>query len=144
MPDTPTLGRYAEIPYYEMTPEQQEGYRSLIETRGALGGPNRILVHNPKLAAEDDRIGGFYLTQGDYKGAYARYKEATQVNPGDADAVFGLAEAARGLKQTAEARDNYELYLAAVPDGSKAKAAHKALAGLGPAPAVKPETKKQP
>jgi hypothetical protein len=22
-----------------MTPEQQEGYRSLIETRGALGGP---------------------------------------------------------------------------------------------------------
>ena len=50
MPDTPTFGRYAEIPYEQMTPEQQEGYRSLIETRGALGGPNRIWVHNPKLA----------------------------------------------------------------------------------------------
>jgi hypothetical protein len=34
----------------QMTPEQQEGYRSLIETRGRLPGPNRIYVHNPKLA----------------------------------------------------------------------------------------------
>ena len=39
MPETPTFGRYAEIPYDHMTPEQQEGYRSLIETRGPLGGP---------------------------------------------------------------------------------------------------------
>jgi 4-carboxymuconolactone decarboxylase len=50
MPDTPTFGRYAEIPYEQMTPEQQEGYRLLLETRGALGGPSRIWVHNPKLA----------------------------------------------------------------------------------------------
>ncbi len=27
MPETPTFGRYTEIPYDEMTPEQQEGYR---------------------------------------------------------------------------------------------------------------------
>ena len=30
-----------------MTRERQEGCRSLIETRGALGGPNKIWVHNP-------------------------------------------------------------------------------------------------
>jgi hypothetical protein len=30
MPETPTFGRYAEIPYDEMTPEQQEGYRFLV------------------------------------------------------------------------------------------------------------------
>jgi 4-carboxymuconolactone decarboxylase len=41
VPETPTFGRYAEIPYDQMTPEQQEGYRLLIETRGALGGPNK-------------------------------------------------------------------------------------------------------
>ena len=29
MPDTPTFGRYAEIPYEQMTPEQQEGFRFL-------------------------------------------------------------------------------------------------------------------
>jgi hypothetical protein len=33
---------WTEIPYKQMTPEQQEGYRSLIETRGRLPGPNKI------------------------------------------------------------------------------------------------------
>jgi 4-carboxymuconolactone decarboxylase len=28
---------------------EQEGYRFLVETRGAAGGPSRIWVHNPKL-----------------------------------------------------------------------------------------------
>lgn len=36
MPDKPTFGRYSEIPYEQMTPEQQEAYSSLIETRGRL------------------------------------------------------------------------------------------------------------
>jgi 4-carboxymuconolactone decarboxylase len=50
MAETPTFGRYTEIPYDRMTPEQQEGYRSLIEARGRLPGPNKIYVENPKLA----------------------------------------------------------------------------------------------
>ena len=49
MPETPTFGRYTEIPYDGMTPEQQEGYRFLVEVRGAAGGPSKIWVHNPKL-----------------------------------------------------------------------------------------------
>jgi len=88
-------------------------------------------IHDPKLAAQDVRVGGFYLTNGDYKGAYERFKEATRVNPENADAVFGLAEAARGLKLNSEAADNYRVYLGAFPDGPKAKAARKALAQLG-------------
>jgi 4-carboxymuconolactone decarboxylase len=50
MPDTPTFGRYAEIPFEQMTPEQQEGYRAMIESRGGLPGPSKIWVHNPNLA----------------------------------------------------------------------------------------------
>jgi len=50
MSDAPTFGRYAEIPYERMTPEQQDGYRSMIESRGGLPGPAKIWVHNPKLA----------------------------------------------------------------------------------------------
>ncbi|MBV8631248.1 MAG: tetratricopeptide repeat protein [Silvibacterium sp.] len=88
-------------------------------------------IYNPKLAAQDVKVGGFYLDTGDYKGAYARFREATKVDPGNADAVFGLAEAARALKYTSEAAENYKLYLDAVPNGSKAKAARKALAALG-------------
>ena len=62
MPDTPTFGRYAEIPYDQMTPEQQEGYHSLVETRGPLGGPNRIWVHNPGLAKVMGPLGAYFRT----------------------------------------------------------------------------------
>ncbi len=60
MPDTPTFGRYAEIPHDQMTPEQQEGYRSLIETRGQVGGPSKIWVHNPKLAKAAGPLGAHF------------------------------------------------------------------------------------
>jgi 4-carboxymuconolactone decarboxylase len=60
MPDTPTFGRYAEIPYDQMTPEQQEGYRFATETRGPLMGPNKIWVHNPKLARVAAPFGGHF------------------------------------------------------------------------------------
>jgi 4-carboxymuconolactone decarboxylase len=62
MPDTPTFGRYAEIPYDQMTGEQQEGYRSLIETRGRLPGPTKIWVHNPKLAKAAGPLGAHFRT----------------------------------------------------------------------------------
>jgi len=60
MPETPTFGRYAEIPYNEMTPEQQEAYRFAVETRGPLGGPNKIWVHNPRLAKVAAPFGGHF------------------------------------------------------------------------------------
>jgi 4-carboxymuconolactone decarboxylase len=60
MSDSPSFGRYAEIPYDQMTPEQQEGYRSLIETRGGLPGPSKIWVHNPKLAKVAGAFGAHF------------------------------------------------------------------------------------
>jgi 4-carboxymuconolactone decarboxylase len=33
-----------------MIPEQQEGHRFVKETRGQVGGPSKIWVHNLKLA----------------------------------------------------------------------------------------------
>jgi 4-carboxymuconolactone decarboxylase len=60
MPDTPTFGRYAEIPFAQMTPEQQEGYRFLVEIRGAVGGPSKIWVHNPKLAKAAAPLGAHF------------------------------------------------------------------------------------
>lgn len=62
MPETPTFGRYAEIPYDQMTPEQQDAYRSLIETRGRLPGPTKIWVHNPKLAKAAGPLGAYFRT----------------------------------------------------------------------------------
>ncbi len=114
--------------------------RSQFENIDAMGDDSPIsnghggYVINLTLAAKDDKVGQYYLQNGDYQGAYSRFKEATEVNPGDADAVFGLAEAARGLKRKDEAVANYTLYLDVVPDGGKAKAARKALAELGAGP----------
>ena len=62
MAETPTFGRYTEIPYEQMTPEQQEGYRSLIETRGRLPGPNKIYVHNPALVKVMGPLGAHFRT----------------------------------------------------------------------------------
>ena len=58
MPETPTFGRYAEIPYEQMIAEQQEGYRFVKELRGQVGGPSKIWVHNPKLAKAAAPLGG--------------------------------------------------------------------------------------
>ena len=60
MRETPTFGRYPEIPYDRMTPEQQEGYRAVIEARGRLPGPNKIWVHNPKLAKAAAPLGAHF------------------------------------------------------------------------------------
>ncbi len=62
MPETPTFGRYAEIPYDRMTPEQQEGYRAVTEARGRLPGPTKIWVHNPKLAKAAAPLGAHFRT----------------------------------------------------------------------------------
>lgn len=50
MTGAPTFGRYTEIPVDQMTPEQREGYRFLVDgPRGRLPGPYKIWVHNPRL-----------------------------------------------------------------------------------------------
>jgi tetratricopeptide (TPR) repeat protein len=102
-----------------------EGDRDSRISDGAGG-----IVHDPKLAADDVHVGQFYLNREDYKGAYARFKEATQADPENADAVYYLAEAARRMNHKDEAVQNYQLYLAALPDGPKAKDAQKALKAL--------------
>jgi 4-carboxymuconolactone decarboxylase len=60
MPETPSFGRYAEIPYDEMTPEQQDAYHTLIEIRGQVGGPSKIWVHNPRLAKAAAPLGAHF------------------------------------------------------------------------------------
>jgi tetratricopeptide (TPR) repeat protein len=92
------------------------------------GGPK---VTDPVLAKKDTSVGGYYLQTGNYQGALLRYKEALASDPANVDAIFGVAEAQRMLKQNAEAARNYQLYLDILPNGPKAKQALKALKALG-------------
>ncbi len=87
-------------------------------------------VNDSQLAKRDIRIGQLYMGDGNYPGAYARFKEATEVGPGDAEAVFYLAEAARKTSHLDEAATNYRLYLNADPNGKHGKDVKKALAQL--------------
>src|SRR5262245_50963003 len=62
MAETPTFGRYAEIPYDQMTPEPLARYRSLMESRGRLPGPAKIYGHNPNLAKVMGPLGAHFRT----------------------------------------------------------------------------------
>jgi len=62
MADTPTFGRYAEIPFDEMTPEQKEAYHSLLEARGRLPGPTKIFLENPPLTKVMGPLGAYMRT----------------------------------------------------------------------------------
>jgi tetratricopeptide (TPR) repeat protein len=92
-------------------------------------GPDQVA--DPARAKKDAEVGGFYLQKGDYSGALARYQEATTADPTNVDAIFGLAETQRMLKNNADAARNYQLYLEIVPNGPKSKQALKALKTLG-------------
>lgn len=88
-------------------------------------------VLNPSLGAQDTKVGDFYRQSGNWKGAYDRFLEATQVDPSDAEAVFGLADSARHLGLRKVAIQNFQLYLTALPNGPRAKDARKALKEMG-------------
>ena len=58
MTDTPTFGRYAELPVDRMTDAQRAGYRHLIDgPRGRLPGPYKVWVHNPNLVHAASPLG---------------------------------------------------------------------------------------
>lgn len=61
MSDTPTFGRYAEMPVDKMTPAQQAGYRAMVDgPRGRLPGPYKIWVHNPALVHAASPLGDHF------------------------------------------------------------------------------------
>ena len=96
--------------------------------------PPSTLPFNSKLARKDAEIGDFYMESGNWQGAYERFLEANRSDPGNAEAVFGLAETARHLHHPDEALRNYRLYLSALPSGPHAKEVRKALKEMGAAP----------
>src|SRR5260370_22167620 len=58
--DNSTVSALAALPKSARTPEQQESYRFVVETRGAAGGPGRIWVHNPHLGKASAPLGAYF------------------------------------------------------------------------------------
>jgi tetratricopeptide (TPR) repeat protein len=97
--------------------------------------PPSSLPYNPKLARKDVEVGDYYLDTGNWQGAYDRFFEANRSDPGNAEAVYGLADSARHLHRHDEAVRNYRLYLLALPNGPRAKDVRRALKEMDAAPA---------
>ena len=80
--------------------------------------------------AKDVEVSGFYLSTGNYIGAYARARDAVRLYPDDPEAHFALAAAAQKLKKNDEAVAEYKSYLKLEPDGDHVKVAQHALAEI--------------
>lgn len=87
-------------------------------------------VRNPYRAADDDNVADFYYKNGNYMGAYMRYKDAIHYKPDDAKAHYGLAQLEQQFGQNDDAIQHYNEYLKLEPDGSKAKDARRAIKKL--------------
>jgi tetratricopeptide (TPR) repeat protein len=85
---------------------------------------------NPHKAQKDIEVGEFYFKRKNYHAAEERYREALLYKPGDAIATYRLAEVLDAQGHTAEAVENYELYLRIPSNAKFAPEAKKALARL--------------
>lgn len=104
-----------------------------------FGSPDIGEFHpfDPHRAAKDVEVGDFYFKRHNYEAAISRYRSALLYKPNDAIATFSLAEALEKAGDVHEAVKNYQAYLKILPNGPKAKEAHKALERLqSKAPAV--------
>ena len=76
---------------------------------------------------DDLHVADFYQKDWNYRGAYLRYKDALRLDPGNEDAMYGVAETACQMKNPAEALAGFKSYLQQYPKGQYAKKAEKAL-----------------
>ncbi|MHB1021023.1 MAG: tetratricopeptide repeat protein [Acidobacteriaceae bacterium] len=103
------------------------GHGSALTLRDA--GSNAD-VRNPYRAADDDNVADFYYKNGNYMGAYMRYKDAIHYMPDDAKAQYGLAKLEEQFGQNDDAIKHYNAFLKLESDGSKARDARRALKKL--------------
>ena len=86
----------------------------------------------------DKQVAEVYWGQGNWEGAYLRYRDAVRINAQDAEALYGLAEAEGRLGRNVSARQHYLDYIGLQKDGRKAQAARKALLHLPATDAPQP------
>src|SRR5579863_2323190 len=86
-----------------------------------------VVPEHHETAAEDENVGGYYLSNKDWKAALSRFQSAMVLDPDNPDVYWGLAEAERHLGEFADARANYLKVQEYDPGSRHAKEAGKAL-----------------
>lgn len=118
------------LPRGEYAAAAREG---LARLRPLLGG--RTPEARSAQGEEDLQLGEFYFSLTNYPGAAERFVHALQLKPDDSMAHLRLAQALEKMGRPAEAHEQYEAYLALLPNGPFAAEVRKELAHMGPVPA---------
>jgi predicted Zn finger-like uncharacterized protein len=112
-------------------PRQLQAEADRLRQRGAvekaLSLYERVIDAQPGNARALAGRGLCYLDLQQYALAEQSFRAALQADPEEADALLGLAEAARYQGKKSEAIQHYERYLALHPDGDDAVAARNAI-----------------
>ncbi len=113
------------------------------------GKGEQVVPEHHETAAEDENVGGYYLSNKDWKAALSRFESALVLDPDNPDVYWGLAEAERHLGDFADARDNYKKVMEYDPGSRHAKESGKALpdpeiANAKPASSGQPAQQPQP
>jgi len=78
-------------------------------------------------AAEDEKVGGYYLDEKNWKAALSRFESAVVLDPENPDVYWGLGEAERHLDKFVEAKAAYEKLVEYDPDSKHGKEAKRLL-----------------
>lgn len=97
---------------------------------------------DPHRAAKNSEVGEFYFKKKNYRAALARYQEALEYKPNDAEANFHIAACYEKLNDPDQASKHYQEYLKILPQGVLAPEARKELEKLGKPQAANQEPEK--
>jgi hypothetical protein len=100
------------------------------DAEAALELFGRVAADDPENTEALTGRGLCYLDLENFAPAEASFSAALQLDPGEADALLGLAETYRSQGKKSEAISHYERYLAQHPDGDEVEVARNALAEL--------------
>lgn len=103
---------------------------STKSSRRRLRPPAQKVLSDAEREDEDLTVARFYMSRGNYQGAYLRARDAVKVQPDDPDGHWTLAEVADKMGKKDEAVAEYQAYLKLDPAGDHEKAAARALAKL--------------
>lgn len=108
-------------------PESREPPKEQEPPEEDVTSKEKEYLFNPLQAANEVKIGQFYMKRGSYKAAAMRFEEATKWDPGSAEAYYRLGEAREKLKDSKGSHAAYARFLELAPDDKNASAVRKKL-----------------
>jgi hypothetical protein len=106
-----------------LPPDTDAGSARGKKGRGAAPAP----AEHQESAADDEKVGEYYLDNKNWKAALSRYESAVVLDPENPEVYWGMGEAQRHLGKLAEAKAAYEKLVEYDPDSKHGKEAKKIL-----------------